>query len=82
MSICKEQTEYLNRIEGKKFQNKHFKTSKGKKILGYQENDTFFKAGTSLCLLRVLSKITPEAITTERISEARKTIKLESSNVL
>jgi hypothetical protein len=50
--------------------------------LGYQENDTFSKAGTSLYLLRVLSKITPEAITTERISEARKTIKLDLSNVL
>ena len=50
--------------------------------MGYQEKDTFSEAGKSLWLLRVVSKITPQAIATERISEARKTIKLESSNVL
>jgi hypothetical protein len=69
-------------MEGKELQNKHFKTNKRKKILGYQENDTFSEAGRSLCLLRVVSKITPQAISKERISEARQTIKLESSNVL
>jgi hypothetical protein len=69
-------------MEDKKLQNKHFKTNKSKKILGHQEKGTFSEAGTSLCLLRLESKITPQAIATERISEARKTIKLESSNVL
>jgi hypothetical protein len=50
--------------------------------LGYQERDEIFAAGISLCLLIEAKKVRTHATATERISKARKTINLGSSNVL